>query len=285
MTKDEGQATVNERRSAGAELSSSVVRHSSPDNTPPSAAADRQAFFILKNLGAAVREFDMIRDGDRIAVAVSGGKDSLGLLRLLQAYRRSAGVRFELAVIHVLGDATGVIALHPPLGEWLAGQDVPCRVVLPDLAADDAPPLTCQRCTWLRRKALFQAAAALGCNVVAFAHHADDAAQTTLLNLLYGGDVRTLAPCADYFDGRFRLIRPLIYVPESDLKRFAHASGFPPPPLACPRSDNSRRRRVAEMLKLLGRDYLTQARPNLIRAGLRRGRTVDEGRMTKDEGW
>ncbi len=279
MTNDEGQATVNERRSVGAELSSSVpqggfalVRHSSPDNTPPSAAADRQAFFILKKLGAAVREFDMIRDGDRIAVAVSGGKDSLGLLRLLQAYRRSAGVRFELAAIHVLGDATGVIALHPPLGEWLAAQDVPHRVVMPDLAADDAPPLTCQRCTWLRRKALFQAADALGCNVVAFAHHADDAAQTTLLNLLYGGDVRTLAPCADYFDGRFRLIRPLIYVPESDLKRFARASGFPPPPPACPRSDNSRRRRVAEMLKVLGRDYLTQARPNLIRAGLRAGR-------------
>jgi tRNA 2-thiocytidine biosynthesis protein TtcA len=234
--------------------------------------ADRQAFFILKKLGAAVREFDMIREDDRIAVAVSGGKDSLGLLRLLQAYRRSAGMRFELAVVHVLGDATGVIALHPPLGEWLADEKVPCRVVLPDLAADDELPLTCQRCTWLRRKAIFQAADALGCNVVAFAHHADDAAQTTLLNLLYGADVRTLAPSADYFEGRFRLIRPLIYVPETDLTRFARASRFPPAPPACPRSDKSRRRRVAEMLKLLGRDYLTQARPNLIRAGLRAGR-------------
>jgi len=239
-------------------------------SSPPSATADRLAFFILKNLGAAVREFAMIREGDRIAVAVSGGKDSLGLLRLLQAYRRSAGVRFELAAIHVLGDATGVTALHPPLGEWLTAQGLPCRVFLPDLAADDEPPLNCQRCTWLRRKAIFQAADALGCNVVAFAHHADDAAQTTLLNLLYGGDVRTLAPCADYFEGRFRLIRPLIYVPETDLTRFARASGFPPPPPASPRSDNSRRRRVAAMLKLLGRDYLTQARPNLIRAGLRK---------------
>jgi tRNA 2-thiocytidine biosynthesis protein TtcA len=262
---------------AGGDLSSPVVGRSSKDITPSSATADRQAYFILKKLGAAAREFDMIRKDDRIAVAVSGGKDSLGLLRLLQAYRRSAGVRFELAAIHVLGDATGVIALHPPLGEWLAEQDVPYRIVLPELAADDAPPLTCQRCTWLRRKALFQAADALGCNVVAFAHHADDAAQTTLLNLLYGGDVRTLAPCADYFDGRFRLIRPLLYVPQSELTRFARASGFPVPPPACPRSGSSQRRRVAEMLKLLGRDYLTQARPNLIRAGLRAGWTVDEG--------
>jgi tRNA 2-thiocytidine biosynthesis protein TtcA len=241
----------------------------SPIARSGAADPDRLAFFILKNLGAAVREFEMIRNDDRIAVAVSGGKDSLGLFRLLQAYRRSAGVRFELAAIHVRGDATGVIELHLPLDKWLAAQDTPCRIVLPDLAAQDEPPLSCQRCTWLRRKALFQAADALGCNVVAFAHHADDAAQTTLLNLLYSGNVRTLAPCADYFDGRFRLIRPLIYVPESDLTRFARASGFPPPPPPCPRADNSRRRRAAEMLRLLGRDYLTQARINLIRAGLR----------------
>jgi tRNA 2-thiocytidine biosynthesis protein TtcA len=240
---------------------------------------DRLAFFILKNLGAAVREFEMIRDGDRIAVAVSGGKDSLGLLNLLKIYQRSAGVRFELAAIHVLGDATGMVELHPPLGAWLAAQEAPHRIVLPDLAAEDTPPLNCQRCTWLRRKALFQAADALGCNVVAFAHHADDAAQTTLINLLYGGNVRTLAPCADYFDGRFRLIRPLIYVPESDLARFARASGFPPAPPPCPRSDRSRRRRVADMLKLLGRDYLSQARPNLVKAGLRHipERTLADG--------
>jgi tRNA 2-thiocytidine biosynthesis protein TtcA len=243
---------------------------SSAVNLPSSPSADRLAFFILKRLGAAVREFDMIRDGDRIAVAVSGGKDSLGLVRLLQAYRRAAGLRFDLAAVHVRGDATGLTALHTPLDQWLAAQDLPYRIVLPDLAAEDAPPLNCQRCTWLRRKAIFQAADGLGCNVVAFAHHADDAAQTTLLNLLYGGYVRTLAPCADYFDGRFRLIRPLIYVPESDLAHFARASRFPPPPPACPRGEHSRRRRAAEMLKLLGRDYLTQARPNLIRAGLRR---------------
>ena len=186
-------------------------------------------------------------------------------------------MHFELAAVHVLGDATGVVELHRPLGAWLAAQDVPYRIVLPDLAAEDVPPLSCQRCTWLRRKAIFQAADALGCNTVAFAHHADDAAQTTLLNLLYGGDVRTLAPYADYFAGRFRLIRPLIYVPESDLSRFARANGFPPAPLSCLRSGNSQRRRVAEMLKLLDRDYLTQARPNLIRAGLRHARlTTDD---------
>jgi len=229
---------------------------------------ERLAYFIIKALNRAVRQFDMLRDGDRVAVAVSGGKDSLALVRLLQTHRRSFAKRYTLAAVHVRGDATGITPPHPPLEEWLAGQDIPYRIVEPELKETDAPPLTCQRCTWLRRKAIFLTAAGLGCNVVAFAHHADDAAQTTLLNLLYGGDVRTVQPAADYFGGQIRLIRPFIYVPESELARFAQACGFPPPPPACPQAVGSRRRLIADMLKLLGRDYLRQARANLIRAGL-----------------
>jgi tRNA 2-thiocytidine biosynthesis protein TtcA len=229
---------------------------------------ERLAYFLLKSVNEAAREFDMLRAGDRVAVAVSGGKDSLALLRLLQTHRLSSEKRYTLAAIHVRGDASGVTRPHIPLEAWLAGQGVPFRVVEPEVGAADALPLSCQRCTWLRRKALFQAADALGCNVIAYAHHADDAAQTTLLNLLYGGDLRTLQPAADYFGGRFRLIRPLIYTPESELARFARASDFPPPPPPCPRAGDSRRKLVADMLKLLGRDYLKQARPNLIRAGL-----------------
>ena len=238
---------------------------------------DRLAYFILKSVNEALREFDMLREGDRVAVAVSGGKDSLSLLRLLQMHCQSSEKRYTVAAIHVRGDATGITQPHLPLEEWLAGQDVPYRVVEPELAGDDEPPLTCQRCTWLRRKALFQAADALGCNVVAYAHHADDAAQTTLLNLLYVGDVRTLQPAADYFDGRFRLIRPLFYVPESELVRFARACGFPPPPPACPRSG----RFSAEA----GRGYAEAAGPGLSETGAAEfdpGRAED-GRKTKDE--
>jgi len=248
------------------------------DNSTP----DRLAYFLLKSVNEAAREFDMLRAGDRVAVAVSGGKDSLSLLRLLQTHRLSSEKRYTLAAIHVRGDATGVVQPHAPLEDWLAVQGVPVRVVEPEVGADDVRPLTCQRCTWLRRKALFMAADDLGCNVIAYAHHADDAAQTTLLNLLYGGDLRTLQPAADYFGGRFRLIRPLFRAPESELARFARASGFPPPPPACPRAGDSRRKVIADMLKLLGRDYLKQARPNLIRAGLAGRMTRDEGRTTDD---
>lgn len=228
---------------------------------------DRLAHFILRDVQKALREFHMLRDGDRVAVAVSGGKDSLALLDLLRRLQRVWPGRFELAAVHVRGDATGVLAPHEPLMAWLADQDAPYTVVAPELDADEPTPLSCQRCAWLRRKAVFTAAAALGCNVIAYAHHADDAAQTTLLNLLYGGQVRGLTPVADYFNGRFRLIRPLLYIPEAELARFARASGFPPSPPRCPRADASRRRMAAQMLKLMGQDYLRQGRPNLLRAG------------------
>jgi tRNA 2-thiocytidine biosynthesis protein TtcA len=228
----------------------------------------RLAYFILKKVNLAVRQYGMIRPHDRIAVAVSGGKDSLALLALLQWQRSSSPVSYELAAIHVRIDARGVIATHGPLLEWLQAQGVSHRIVEPEIALNETVPLNCQRCTWIRKKALFSAAGMLGCNVVAFAHHADDAAQTTLLNLLYAGSLHTLAPTANYFDGQFRLIRPLLYVPEKELSRFASVAGFPPSPPACPRAGKTARRRIAEMLRLMGREYATQARPNLIRLGL-----------------
>jgi tRNA 2-thiocytidine biosynthesis protein TtcA len=237
-------------------------------HSPADAESQRVAHYLLRDVNRAVREFDMIRNGDRIAVAVSGGKDSLALLRLLQVRCAFSTAKYELAAIHVLGDATGVTNLYPPLEEWLRTEGIAYRIVEPEVDREETLPLDCQRCSWLRRKAVFLAAEELGCLVVAYAHHADDVAQTTLLNLLYGGSAATLAPCADYFGGRFRLIRPLIYVPEKGLARLARAAGFPPPPPVCPRGVQTARHKIARMLDLLGRDYVTQARPNLIRAGL-----------------
>jgi tRNA 2-thiocytidine biosynthesis protein TtcA len=238
------------------------------DSAGSAARSMRVAHYLLRDVNRAIRDYNMIRDGDRIAVAVSGGKDSLALLRLLQLRRASSPTHYELAAVYVTGDATGVTRPHPPLDAWLQDVGIPYRIVEPALAPGETAPLDCQRCTWLRRKAIFFAAEEMGCRVVAYAHHADDVAQTTLLNLLYGGSLATLAPCADYFGGQFRLIRPLIYIPEKELARLARASGFPPPPPNCPRGEQTSRRKIAQMLAMLGRDYITQARPNLIRAGL-----------------
>ncbi len=213
----------------------------------------------------------MLADGDRVAVAVSGGKDSLSLLRLLNVRRQTASERYGLAAIHVIGDARGPgIPVHPPLFDWLAASGYEHLIVPLRLPADEALPLNCQRCTWNRRRTLFEAAQRLGCNVIAFGHHADDLAQTTLMNLLASGRVETMAPRREYFDGALRLIRPLCYVAEKDIRRFARACAFPSPPEDCPRSHESRRRVAADLLQLAEREF-ENTQINLLRAGLSAG--------------
>ena len=233
-----------------------------------SSSPDTQAYWLLKPFNRAVREFGMLADGDRVAVALSGGKDSLSLLRLLDLRRRSVPERYEITAIHVLGDGSGALQPHPPLADWLAANGYYCHFEPFTLAQDESLPLGCQRCTWNRRKILFTAAQRLGCNVVAFGHHADDLAQTTLLNLLYNGVAETMAPRREFFDGQIRAIRPMCYIPETDLRRFARACDFPPAPPACPQAETSRRHLAADLLRQALRAS-PAARTNLLRAGIK----------------
>lgn len=229
------------------------------------------AYWLLKDINRAIRDYAMLADGDRVAVAVSGGKDSLSLLRLLDIRRQTVPERYEVMAVHVVGDARGPdLAVHQPLREWLAAEGYGYEMVPLRLPQDEPLPLNCQRCTWNRRRTLFEAAQRLGCNVVAFGHHADDLAQTTLMNLLAGGKVETMAPRRDYFDATLRLIRPLCYVPEKEIRRFSRSCNFPSPPEDCPRSHDSRRRVAADIVRLAERDF-PSARTNLLRAGLGAG--------------
>ena len=195
----------------------------------------RLAFWLLKDINKAIRDFEMIHNGDRIGVALSGGKDSLSLLRLLDWRRRAVPEKYDLVALHILGDARGPeCPQHPPLLDWLAGSGYEYAVETVIIPENEELLMDCQRCTWNRRRTLFQLGRECGCNVIAFGHHADDLAQTTLLNLLYSGQVETMTPQRDYFEGMLRLIRPLCYTAEKELRRFARAnSDFPPPPPEC----------------------------------------------------
>jgi tRNA 2-thiocytidine biosynthesis protein TtcA len=238
--------------------------------------AVRRGYFLLKKVNAAVREYEMIRDGDRVAVAVSGGKDSLSLLALLRLRQERVPQRYELVAVRVRGDARGLeCPAHPVLADWLQDQGYTFVVEPMDLPPGEPLPLPCHRCTWNRRKTIFQVADRMGCNVVALAHQADDLAQTTLLNLFYGGRLETMAPAADYFGARFRLVRPLAFVPEKELARFARACDFPPPPPDCPQADTGRRALMAQVLRLFHNDT-DRVRTNLIRTALRTPRITGQ---------
>jgi tRNA 2-thiocytidine biosynthesis protein TtcA len=232
------------------------------------ASAERLAHFLLKKVSKAIRDYNMIEEGDRIAIAVSGGKDSLALLKLLQHYQRFSKEKFSLVAIHVVGDARGPnIPLHTPLEEWLKKQEIEYSIRPIYITENEELPMPCHRCTWNRRRTIFEMADELGCNKVAFGHHLDDLAETALLNLIYSGRSETMVPAAKYFGGKFGLIRPLIYVPEYEIKRFADVYGFPSPPPACPKNDDTKRRRMKELLEEIARDY-SKARSNIVRAAL-----------------
>ncbi len=230
--------------------------------------ADKIAYYLLKEVNRAIRDFRMIEDGDRIAVGVSGGKDSVALLHLLRARLHSSPEKYELVAVHVLIDTQDAAGCSEPetrrrLAAWLNAQHETCEME----SIEGGKDLDCFRCSTLRRHALFAAAERLGCNKIALGHHRDDAAQTTLLNLVTSGRTETLLPRRDFFGGRFSLIRPLIYVPEKDIVRLVRALDVPLAP-SCPRSTLSGRAIAQDAIRLLERAY-PNVRTNLLRAGLR----------------
>jgi len=225
---------------------------------------DRIASFLLKPFTQACKEFDLLADGDRVAVAVSGRKDSRALLDLLLRHQRRAGCRYDLLALHVVGSPAGFPDLRPQLGPWFRERGIEYHFAPLKLPPGEPLPLDCFRCSWNRRKVLFTTAVELGCNKPAFGHHADDAAATTLLNLMFNGRLETMAPRVQFFDGAVTVIRPLICLPEKELARYGQAAGFPDPPL-CPQGLTSRHAQVKALLRQFGRDQ-KQIRTNLWRA-------------------
>ena len=229
----------------------------------------RSAHFLWKKVAKAVREFRMIDDGDRVAVALSGGKDSFSLLAILLYGRAYFHGDYSITALHVVGDARGPhLPPHPELEAWLRDRGIDYSIRPTFVAKDESLPCGCQRCTWNRRRTLFEMTKEMGCNKLAFGHHLDDLAQTALLNLAYHGKNETMAPTRRYFDGDLTIVRPLCYIRESELKRFSAAHPFPPPPSACPRGEHSHRRRMKEILFELRRDCRT-AEWNLVQSALK----------------
>ena len=218
---------------------------------------------LLKSINRAVREFELIADGDRIAVGVSGGKDSRTLLDALLRGVNIPGT-YTVVAVHIDGTGVGLPNLVPTLEPWFRELGVAYDIA-PLAVADDEPlPMDCFRCALNRRKTLFLAAERLGCNKVALGHHADDAAVTTLMSLMVKGKCETLEPRRSYFDGRLMLIRPLIYTTEKEIARYARTQGWTfPPELVCPREAEARRAKFERFLATFRDRERTQIRANL----------------------
>lgn len=205
-------------------------------------------FYISKQMGKAIMDYGMLSEGDKVLVAVSGGKDSLTLLSILNERRKFVPIKYELLAVHV---DMGYPCHHPKiLSRYFKDLGVNYHIEKIDiLKGKSRKDISCFWCSWNRRKTLFEAADRFGCNKVALGHHQDDIVETMLLNLFFNGEISTMTPKQELFKGKIAIIRPLCYVEEDMVIRFARQSDFPHHKCACPNSVTSKRTKMTEIIR------------------------------------
>ncbi|MEQ1947422.1 MAG: ATP-binding protein [Bryobacteraceae bacterium] len=211
---------------------------------------------LLRKVGDAVTRFKMIREGDRVAVALSGGKDSVTMLEALLLLRDRAPISFSVCAFTV--EQGKFLAPIQPFGEYLKmrGVDWTYHTDNPSLRLlEEKPDHGCDMCSRFRRRAVYEIVKGLGANVIAFGHTADDFCEAFLRNALFTGRVSAL-PAVTYSRERdFRLIRPLVYVTEDLTTKFAAALGAPVIPCGCSQRTGTVRRSLRDMLGGLEKEY------------------------------
>lgn len=210
---------------------------------------------IRRLTGKAIHTKDMIRDGDHVMVAVSGGKDSLALLWLLKERIKRVSIDYRITAVHV-DPGFGANSADQMTSFFLA-HGFEFRVIESDIGPKAHGPQNrenpCFLCSRLRRKLLFQTAEEVGCNRMAFGHHKDDLIETFFLNVFYGASISTMVPVQGLFGGKLTVIRPFYLVDEDLIRRYAQLMDWPEISLDCPTAGSSKREEIKNMLKLFYR--------------------------------
>lgn len=210
---------------------------------------------LQREVGRAIGEHKLIEEGDRIMVAVSGGKDSYALLEMLTHMQRRAPVRFELIAVHLDQGQPGYDGA--PLRAWLEREGHRFEIIREDtysVVIDKVPEgkTYCSLCSRLRRGILYTAAERMSCTKIALGHHRDDALETLMLNLFFAGKLAAMPAKLRTEDGRNTVIRPLMYCAEEDLVQYAQERAFPILPCnLCGSQQNAQRKNMKALLDQL----------------------------------
>jgi tRNA 2-thiocytidine biosynthesis protein TtcA len=232
---------------------------------------------LLRKVGEAIRRFKMIREGDRVAVALSGGKDSATLLEALLLLEKRAPIEFSVCAFTV--EQGKFLRPIEPLGEylrqrgvaWTYFRDAPSLKLL-----EDQPGHGCDLCSRYRRRAVYEIAHNLGANVIAFGHTADDFCEALLRNTMFTGKLSALPPVTFSRAHEYRLIRPLVFVTEEITRAYAASRGVPIVPCGCSQRTGTVRRSLRGLFASLEQEY-PHLKENILSAmgNLETGRLLD----------
>ncbi|MBW2646557.1 MAG: tRNA 2-thiocytidine(32) synthetase TtcA [Deltaproteobacteria bacterium] len=222
---------------------------------------------VYHAVGKAIRRYSMISDGDRIAVGLSGGKDSLTLLTVLEERRRWVPIDYTLVAFYIdlgfPGKNSDIISAY------CREKGYDFHVVHTDYGlrghSQENRENPCFLCAHLRRKRLFELAHEWKCNKLALGHNKDDIIETLFLNMCYSGEISTMVPSQIFFKGALTVIRPLAFMDKKLIARFAQEKNFPDLANPCPSAQNSKRTEIRDMLDRLYRSN-NKIKGNIFRA-------------------
>ena len=222
---------------------------------------------ILSHMRKAIEEYEMINEGDKIAVCLSGGKDSITMLYAFKNLQRFYPKKFELVAISIdpgfeFFDTKFLQGICNNLEVPLFIEKSNAKEIVFDIRKEKNP---CSLCANLRRGVINSVAIREGCNKIALGHNQDDVLETFLLNLLYTGNIGTFAPMSYIDRTKITLIRPLIYTPEKETKKFIKKNNLSVMPKVCPMDGTSKREDMKQLIYTLGKS-IPMVRANLFGA-------------------
>lgn len=207
---------------------------------------------INRRLNQAIKDYDLIVDGDHILLGISGGKDSLALAELLANRAKVYKPKFKLTAAHIVMSNISYESDHSYIIDFFKRLDIPLHIITTSFdETTDFRKSPCFLCSWNRRKALFKLALELGCSKIALGHHMDDILATLLMNMTFQGSFSTMPPMLEMRKFDMKIIRPMCLIEEPDLIRFAELKQFKKQIKNCPHEKDTNRKVMGEILDRL----------------------------------